>query len=100
MTNAEIMEEKCGGMTMEEANMPELSYEEELALVVERFGDSKQQTLKSIIHVVYKSGISFGALHERLLGVDSCGCGGNCERCDDYESGKQEDENNGEDLLF
>ena len=44
-----------------------LSYLEELALIAERFGMSKEDALKEIVHAVYITGVKQEALFESIV---------------------------------
>lgn len=47
-------------MTVQEG----LSYQDELELVAKRFGMTKKQTIKSIIHYIYMSGLNLNDLEK------------------------------------
>ncbi len=43
-----------------------LAYEEELALIADRFGMTKEEALKAVVHAVYITGVGHSTLRESI----------------------------------
>lgn len=64
-----------------------LSYKEELEFVAKRFNMTQEETLKTIIHETYMSGVNFLGFTEALVIIDNYEeCDADCDNCK-YRSG-------------